>query len=233
MLLCIRERYAPEEMSLDSSIFPSPPRNPFRRFCLWILSLFGWRTVLAPFPEAKGVVVVYPHTSNWDFVVGMLYRLGHAVPVHWLGKHSLFRWPFAGLLQRLGGIAIDRRTPGGAIRSIVDEFDRREFMWLALAPEGTRSYTDHLKSGFYQIALAAGVPCGLGHIDYVNKTVGIGTFVSFSGDMDEDMDKLRAFYADKQGLRPEQASELRLRLLPSPEADAAPPRQDMRERDPG
>ncbi len=171
--------------------------------------------MLVPFPGAKGVVVVYPHTSNWDFVIGMLYRLGHAVPVHWLGKHSLFRWPFAGLLRKIGGIAVDRRTPGGAIRSIVDEFDRRDFMWLALAPEGTRSYTDHWKSGFYQIALAANVPCGLGYIDYPRKILGIDTFVTFSGDVDKDIEKLRAFYADKRGLLPGQASEIRLRT-PAP-----------------
>jgi len=177
--------------------------------------------------------VVYPHTSNWDFVVGMLYRLGHAVPVHWLGKHSLFRWPFGGLLQKLGGMPIDRRAPGGAIRSIADEFGRREFMWLALAPEGTRSYTDHLKSGFYQIALAAGVPCGLGYIDYPGKTIGIDTFVTFSGDVNEDIGKLRAFYADKRGLRPDQASDIRLRLPPLADAGATTAGPDLPKNNPG
>ena len=188
--------------------------------CLWILSVFGWRTVHARFPGSKGIVVVYPHTSNWDFVVGMLYRLGHAVPVHWLGKHSLFRWPFTRLLQKLGGIPIDRRAPGGAIRSIADEFERRDFMWLALAPEGTRSYMDHWKSGFYQIALMTGVPCGLGYIDYPTKTVGIDTFITFSGDVNEDIEKLRAFYADKCGLRPDTASDIRLRVPAQPDTAA-------------
>jgi len=182
-----------------------------RRLCLWILSAFGWRTIYTGFPSPKGVLVVYPHTSNWDFIIGMLYRLGHAIPVHWLGKHSLFRWPVAGLLKRLGGIPVDRRAPRGAIRSIADEFDRHESMWLAVAPEGTRAHTDHWKSGFYQIALAADVPCGLGFIDYPSKTLGIVEFIRFTGDQEQDLDRIRAFYAGKRGLHPEQASDIRLR----------------------
>ena len=176
--------------------------------------------MFTPFPGPKGVVVVYPHTSNWDFVIGMLYRLGHGVPVRWLGKHSLFRWPFAGLLRRLGGIAVDRRAPGGVIRSIAGEFDRRDSMWLALAPEGTRSYTDHWKSGFYQIALAADVPCGLGYIDYRRRVLGIDTYVRFTGNSDQDLAVINAFYGDKQGLRPDQASDIRFR---SPDSGGARP----------
>jgi 1-acyl-sn-glycerol-3-phosphate acyltransferase len=206
------------------------PRNPLRRLCLWILAAFGWRTVYTPFPAPRGVLVVYPHTSNWDFVIGMLFRLGHGVPVHWLGKHSLFRWPFAGLLKRLGGIPVDRRAPRGAIRSIADEFDRYDFMWIALAPEGTRSHTDHWKSGFYQIALAANVPCGLGFIDYPTKTLGIPAYITFTGNVDEDLDRIRAFYADKRGLRPEQASDIRLRI-PQPPAGNEPQSPGLPNRD--
>jgi 1-acyl-sn-glycerol-3-phosphate acyltransferase len=132
--------------------------------------------------------------------------------MHWLAKHSLFRWPVAGLLERLGGIPVDRRAPQGAINAIAEEFERREFMWLAVTPEGTRSYTDHWKSGFYRIALAAGVPCGLGYIDYPAKTLGIDTFLTFSGDMAEDMEKVAAFYSNHRGRYPEQASEIRLRV---------------------
>jgi 1-acyl-sn-glycerol-3-phosphate acyltransferase len=186
-----------------------------------ILSAFGWSTIYVPFPEPRGVLVVYPHTSNWDFVIGMLYRLGRGVPVHWLGKHSLFRWPFGGLLRRLGGIPVDRRAPRGAIRSIADEFERRDFMWIGLAPEGTRSHTDHWKSGFYQIALAAKVSCGLGFIDYPTKTLGITAYIQFTGDVEEDLAKIRAFYADKRGLRPGQASDIQLRIPQPPPGDGA------------
>ena len=169
------------------------PRNPLRRLCLLILSAFGWSTIYVPFPEPRGVLVVYPHTSNWDFVIGMLYRLGRGVPVHWLG----------------------------AIRSIADEFERRDFMWIGLAPEGTRSHTDHWKSGFYQIALAAKVSCGLGFIDYPTKTLGITAYIQFTGDVEEDLAKIRAFYADKRGLRPGQASDIQLRIPQPPPGDGA------------
>ncbi len=183
--------------------------------------MFGWRTVYEGLPGNKGIVVVYPHTSNWDFAVGMLYRLGYGLHMHWLAKHSLFRWPVGGLLQRLGGIPVDRRAPQGAINAIAEEFGRREFMWLAVTPEGTRSYTDHWKSGFYRIALAAGVPCGLGYIDYPAKTVGIDTFLTFSGDTDEDMGKIVAFYSKHRGRYPEQASEIRLRAPTARDPDPA------------
>ncbi len=176
------------------------------------------------FPGNKGVFIVYPHTSNWDFVWGMLFRLGYGLPVHWLAKHSLFRWPFGGLLKKLGGIPVDRRAPQGAIRAIADEFERREVMWIGITPEGTRSYTDHWKSGFYQIAQTAGVPCGLGHIDYQRKTLGIDTFLSFTGDPAEDMATLVAFYSDRQGRHPEQASAIRLRN-PSAPGPRSPDRQ--------
>ncbi len=211
--------------NLNPTVDPQPSRNPLRRFCLRLLAVFGWRTVFAGFPGKKGIIVVYPHTSNWDFPIGMLFRLGHGMPVHWLAKHSLFHWPFKRLLQKVGGVPIDRRAPQGAIQAIADEFRRRDFMWLAVTPEGTRSYTDHWKSGFYRIARAANVPCGLGFIDYPGKTVGIDGFLTLTGDVATDMEKLVAFYAEKRGFRPEQASKIRLRTPAEPESSAAGRRQ--------
>lgn len=205
------------ENALNETAYSQPPRSLLRRFCLWLLSVFGWRTVFAGFPGNRGIIVVYPHTSNWDFPIGMLFRLGHGLPVHWLAKHSLFRWPFARLLRRLGGIPIDRRAPQGAIQAITEEFQQRDFLWLTVTPEGTRSYTDHWKSGFYRMALAAKVPCGLGYLDYPSKTVGIDAFLTLTGDVSNDMGKLAAFYADKRGRRPENASRIRLRASAAPE----------------
>jgi len=83
-------------------------------------------------------------------------------------------------------------------------------MWVAITPEGTRSHTAYLKSGFYQVALAAGIPVALAFIDYGTKTVGMDTYVRFTGDRERDMDLLRVFYADKRGQRPEQAGDIRL-----------------------
>lgn len=176
-----------------------------------LLRMFGWRSVLVWPPSPKGVIVVYPHTSNWDFIIGVLYKFGAGLPARWMGKDTLFRWPFRRLLERLGGIAIDRREPAGVVRTLLAEFDRQDWMWLALAPEGTRSRKDHWKSGFYRIAVKGRLPVGLGFIDYATRTIGIDTYLTLSGDPDWDMSRIREFYADKHGSNPENASDIRLR----------------------
>jgi 1-acyl-sn-glycerol-3-phosphate acyltransferase len=188
-----------------------PPPTLLRRAALGLLRLFGWRSVLVWPPEPKGIIVVYPHTSNWDFIVGVLFRVGHGLPAHWMGKDSMFRWPLAGLFRRIGGIPVNRRERTGFIDTLLGEFRSRDWMWLAVAPEGTRSRTDHLKSGFYQIALAADLPVGLGYIDYATRTVAIDTYLRFTGDRERDLEALRGFYAPKRGRRPHCEGELRFR----------------------
>jgi 1-acyl-sn-glycerol-3-phosphate acyltransferase len=192
-----------------------PPANSRRtllqRTCLALLRLFGWRAVSTPLPGPKGIIIVYPHTSNWDFIIGLLYRFGTGLRANWMGKDSLFRWPLRGLLLRMGGVPVNRRAASGFIGAALRQFEASDWMWLAVAPEGTRKHTDHLKSGFYQIARGADLPCGLGFIDYRTRTVGIETFVRFSGDADTDIATLRAFYTDKHGRFPAGASEIRFR----------------------
>jgi len=189
----------------------APKPSLLRRAALGLLSLFGWRTVLVWPPEPKGVIIVYPHTSNWDFVIGMLFKIGHGLPANWIGKAEMFPWPFTGLLKWLGGVPIDRRKSRGFLEALVEEFQRRDWIWVAIAPEGTRSRTDHLKSGFYQLAVAAGVPVALGYIDFRTRTVGIDTYVHMSGDREADLQRIREFYADKHGRRHELAGDLRFR----------------------
>lgn len=191
---------------------PAPQRRTLlQRFCLAVLRLFGWRALSAPLPGPKGVIIVYPHTSNWDFPLGLLYRFGTGLQANWMGKDAIFRWPFRGLFIRMGGVPINRRAASGFIGAAIEQYRVNDWMWLALAPEGTRKHTDHLKSGFYQIARGADVPCGLGFIDYATRTLGIQEFIRFSGNVEEDLALLRAFYADKRGKRHESASELRFR----------------------
>ncbi len=196
------------------------PRSPLstehrppglRRVARAALLACGWRSVFVPPPAPKGIIVVYPHTSNWDFIIGVLFKLGAGLPARWMGKDTLFRWPLHGLLMRLGGIPINRRERSGFVGALLAEFSRHEWMWLALAPEGTRSRTDHWKSGFYQIAVAGGFPVGLGFIDYATRTVGIDTYLAMSGDPATDLARIRAYYADKRGRRPQHEGEIRLR----------------------
>jgi 1-acyl-sn-glycerol-3-phosphate acyltransferase len=182
-----------------------------RRCTRAILNLFGWRTVLVPLPAPKGIILVYPHTSNWDFIVGLLYKIAAGVPARWMGKHTLFRWPVRGLLVHLGGIPITRDQRSGYVEGLLAEFAKHDHMWLAVAPEGTRSRTDYWKSGFYRIAVAGNLPVGLGYIDYATRTVGIDTYLTLTGDAALDLTRIRAFYKDKRGRRPENEGAIRLR----------------------
>jgi 1-acyl-sn-glycerol-3-phosphate acyltransferase len=190
---------------------PQPQSSWLRRSALRLLGLFGWKTSLVWPPEPRGVIVVYPHTSNWDFPIGVLFRIGHRLKANWVGKQEMFRWPLRGWFLRIGGIPLDRKKTTGFIDTLLAEFRSRDWMWLAIAPEGTRSHTDHWKAGFYQLALAADVPIGLGYIDYATKTVGIDTYLRMTGDREADLARIRAFYASKRGRRPELAGEIRLR----------------------
>ena len=176
-----------------------------------MLASRGWKIAFEKLPGPKGLIVVYPHTSNWDFIVGVLYKFAVGLQANWVGKDTLFRWPLGPVFRRIGGIPVNRRERSGFVQALLEEFARREHMWLALAPEGTRSPTDHWKSGFYRIAVAAGLPVGLGYIDYATRTVGIDTYVTMTGDAGADMARLREFYATKRGRLPANAGEIRLR----------------------
>ena len=181
-----------------------------QRCALALLRIFGWRGIFAPLPGPKGIIVVYPHTSNWDFVIGVLYKIGVGLPARWMGKHTLFRWPMRGLFLRLGGIPIDRRERSGFVDALLTEFARRDSMWLAVTPEGTRARTDHWKSGFYRIAVTGALPVALGYIDFATRTVGIDTYLTLTGDVSHDFRRIQGFYAGKRGRRPENEGEIRL-----------------------
>lgn len=181
------------------------------RLARLLLRLFGWTLVWAPPPGPKSVVIAYPHTSNWDFPLTLLWRFATGFPLHWAGKDTMFDNPLGGLFRRWGGVPVNRRERTGLIGQLCREYAERDTFHLAIAPEGTRKRTDHLKSGFYRLALAAGVPVGLGFIDYRTRTLGIGCWLTLTGDEAADLDTLRAFYADKTPLRPAQAGDIRFR----------------------
>ena len=174
------------------------------------LRLFGWRTE-GSIDHPKMVLIAAPHTTNWDlpFMLACSYAMGFKV--QWLGKHTLFRPPFGWVMRALGGVPVDRRSRHNMVEQAAALFRARERLILAVPPEGTRSRVDFWKSGFYHIARSAGVPIALGYLDFERKVGGIGGYVFPSGNVREDMDKLRAFYADKRGKHPEQESVPRLR----------------------
>ena len=185
-----------------------------RRWAHRLLAWFGWSVDVAWPQGPRAVIVVYPHTSNWDFVVGIAARHAIGLPVQWVGKDTLFRGPFNALFRRWGGIPVNRRQSTGFIGQLMDEFRRRAWMWVVFTPEGTRSYRDYWKSGFYHLALEAKAPVGLCYIDYRCRKVGLQRYLTLTGDVERDLDAMRAEYADKVARHPELAGPIRFRAEP-------------------
>jgi 1-acyl-sn-glycerol-3-phosphate acyltransferase len=185
------------------------------RIARWLLAAFGWRVEFEGLPGPKGILIVYPHTSNWDFVLGLLAKWVTGLPIRWVGKESLFRGLTGATLGRLmrtwGGRPVDRHTASGAVERLAGLMQSEDWFWLGLSPEGTRRHQDHLRSGFYHLALKLDVPVGLAYIDFAHKVIGVRDFVKMSGDVDRDLAMLRGFYADKTGRFPEKASTITFR----------------------
>lgn len=180
-----------------------------QRTALRVLRMFGWQMLYRPLPGPRGIAVVYPHTSNWDFLVGVFGKWATAHPFRWLAKDSLFRLPLLGKwFAALGGQPVDRSAPQGMIRAQAERMHKEPWYWLAITPEGTRGYRPHWKSGFYHLALAANVPLLLVYIDYPNKTLGVVDHLELSGDQEKDMAAIRAIYDGHLGKHPELAAPI-------------------------
>lgn len=141
------------------------------------------------------VIVVAPHSSNWDFIVGVAAKLAMGLRVTYLGKDTLFRFPLGIVMRRLGGIPVDRANANAVVRSVVAQFGNRRQMLLAIAPEGTRKPVARWRSGFYHIATGAGVPILPVALDWATRTVVIGALFSPTGAMDDDIAELRGRFA--------------------------------------
>lgn len=173
------------------------------RLSRWLLRVWGWR-VAGEFPNhPRMVVIVAPHSSNWDWPVGMLVVLALRVRAHWIGKDTLFRGPFGAIFKWLGGIPVDRSAPGGVVETMVSSMLAQEQYLLAIAPEGTRSRVNRFKSGFYRIARGAGVPILPVAFNHATKTVNFLPPFWPSGDREGDIDQLQALLA-KHGRRRDQ-----------------------------
>jgi len=181
----------------------------------WIGQAFlwaaGWKMDGARPSEPKYVIIAAPHTSNWDMPFMLAMAFVYDIPVRWMGKHTLFKPPFGPLFRLLGGIPVVRHRPGGVVRQMVDRFEREPTLVLMVPAEGTRSHVEYWKSGFYRIARAANVPVCLSYLDFSRKVGGIGPMVELSGDVSDDMDRIREFYRGKAGLYPDRVGVIRLR----------------------
>lgn len=174
-----------------------------------LLRLLGWKLV-GQLPEDKKYVVIFaPHTSNWDFVLMLMVRFCFKMKVAFLGKHTLFKPPFGWFFRMFGGIPVERSSAHNVVDEVAAIIKQREQIQFALAPEGTRSYKPYWKSGFYHIALKAQVPILMTFLNSNTKEIGIGDLFYPSGNQEQDLDVIRAFYKDKAGIKPELASDIR------------------------
>jgi 1-acyl-sn-glycerol-3-phosphate acyltransferase len=190
-----------------------------QRIARGILRLLGW-TLVSEAPDLpKYVVIGAPHTSNWDFPIGMLGFIALGIKRNLMIKHTLFRPPLGWFMRALGGIPIDRTQRHNFVDQVVAAFKEADELVVALTPEGTRSYTPYWKTGFYYIALGAGVPIALGFADYATRRAGLGPILYPTGDIEADMAIIAEFYSDKTGKRPEKMSPIRVR---PPEIEVTP-----------
>ncbi len=163
-----------------------------------------------PMPK-KCVVIAFPHTTNWDFPAALAVGDVSGVPIKWLGKRQLFRGPMGIVMRKLGGVPVERSSKQGLVQALAAEFAKADQLALVVPAEGTRSKVDYWKSGFYRIAMEAKVPIVCAYVDGVTHKGGFGLVLEPTGNVRSDMDKIRAFYAGRHGLKPGNQSVPRLK----------------------
>jgi 1-acyl-sn-glycerol-3-phosphate acyltransferase len=149
------------------------------------------------------VLVVAPHTSNWDFLTGLWVKLALRMGARFVGKHTLFRWPMGVFMRWLGGVPVDRSAATGFAEETARVLRDAERMTLVIAPEGTRKRTDRWKSGFYRIAVATGAPILLAGFDYPRKVIFFGPLVHPTGDYERDLAEIQSHFRADMALKPE------------------------------
>ena len=192
-------------MSACGEALPLPPsmpqlaQNGRRRLCDWVLARCGWR-IAGRFPDVPQLVLIAaPHSSWWDGLWGMLFKVALGVELSFMGKRELFRGPLGWTLRKLGGIPIERTHAHGLVDQMVANFRASPRLWLGIAPEGTRKRGARWRSGFWHIAHTVGVPILPVHFDYPSRTIGIGPLFHTTDDMSADLAALLAYYRTFRG----------------------------------
>lgn len=179
-----------------------------RNFARLLLRIGGWTAVGGTLDEPKAVVIAAPHTSNWDGVWALTYKVAVGLDVKFFAKKSLFWFPLGNLLRWLGAIELDRSRAVNAVQQAIDEFEHHESFYFALAPEGTRGLKPGWKTGFYRIARGANVPVYIGFLDFGRRRIGIDAKVELTGDPDVDLAVIRSHYEEVEGRWPEKTSPI-------------------------
>ena len=188
--------------TMHRTIFSTPIINSlFRAFSVIYLRIAGWEVRGALPPEArKSVFIAAPHTSNWDLPNTLMVAFVLRLNIYWMGKASIFRFPFGTLMKWLGGIPVDRSKSNNLVAASAQAIEHaRGALQLIVPPEGTRAKTRYWKTGFYHIAITARVPIVMAYMDYTRKISGLGPVFHPTGDLDLDMLSIKAFYAPFKG----------------------------------
>jgi len=187
---------------MHQTVFSTPIVHTFFRiFSVVYMKLAGWK-VLGELPAQaqKCVFIAAPHTSNWDLPYTLMVAFSLRLNVYWMGKASIFRFPFGPLMRWLGGISVDRSKSNNLVAASAQALQAAQgALQLIVPPEGTRSKTRYWKTGFYHIAVTAQVPIVMAYMDYGRKITGLGPMFIPTGDLEADMVKIKAFYAQFKG----------------------------------
>ncbi len=189
---------------MHRTIFDTPVVNStLRLISIVFLRLNGWQvTGVLPPGAAKSVLIAAPHTSNWDLPYTLMVAFTLRLNIYWMGKASIFRFPFGPLMRWLGGIAVDRTKSNNLVAASAQAIvDADGPVQLVVPPEGTRGRTRQWKTGFYFIAQQAQVPIVLAYMDYQRKRSGLGPVFTPTGDVEKDMAEIKQFYAGIKGRR--------------------------------
>jgi len=185
------------------TIFDTPVINVLMYWLARLaLRLTGWRIIGGAPAAPKYVLIGAPHTSNWDFPVALMVCFALRLRVYWMGKASLFPPLLGGVMRWLGGIPVNRERSGNLVQATVDAYNGNQRLIVIVPPEGTRSKVTQWKTGFYYIALGAGVPIALGYLDFRRKEAGLSRMFEPTGDIAADMVEIQAFYAGVTGKNP-------------------------------
>lgn len=178
------------------TIFTTPILSPLlRKTSQAILKLSGWEVVGEIPPELKHCVVIgAPHTTNWDLPTSLLLAFALNAEMQWVGKASIFRFPFGTLMRFMSGIPVDRSKSGNMVTATVEKFKSEPVLRLLMAPEGTRAQAEQWKTGFYYIAHGAQVPIAMAFVDYKKRRGGIGGVFKTTGDYVADLGAIQAAY---------------------------------------
>lgn len=176
------------------------------------LRALGWTITERPEPK-KFVGLAWPHSSNLDGIMMVMMASQMGLEMSWMVKDAVNKPVLGSIVRGVGGVFIDRTKANGVVQQMVDEFEGRDSLALMIPPEGTRSYRDHWKSGFWHIAVGAGVPIVPSYLDFGKKRGGFGPPIMPTGDLKADMDTIRAFYEpmDAKGFKADMVGPIRLR----------------------